>query len=584
MRAKLGFIVSALGLGLALGACAGDDIGSGEGDASSIPFAENSAEASAIKAVANDRSLDFDAFDDEVALHKKAAQNLIAYRDGDLDDAGDDNDFDTLAELYSVSYCKSTCLKKLLKYAKANGYYGGNENISVIFSPQSGDDTHLQRIADTIDAEADDTIDIAMYSYSHQEPVRGALQRALDRGVQIRFLADTDLANSASKGGGLEAMGINVRRVTKIMHHKFAIIDGPRDNETLDRASDAFIITGSANWSGSAATKYDENTLFMTGYTELALRLQRDFDYLYAGSKDAVHVEGLEWDQTRGDITDELIAENDDPNTDAFLTSYNFKPTASQGWSVLGTTVVTDQLVEIIAGAEKSMHIASGHFLNEPIAKAILDALENNPDLEVEIVLDCQEVSKSGNIASLKKAIEAAGGSIYYKCNTYRWHYKYADQMHHKYLVVDGKTLFTGSLNFSMNAEINTFENMLMFAGPEHAPLVASYLQNHAKVRGYGRDDNMQALTDLEEEIETGDSVPLNWKPAISMDLGDFQDLKDLIRAECPATKSWLQNGAAKTYNKYFNKQPQWFSYCKKDGYAWPSVPVNMRCSDTSCP
>lgn len=560
----------------ALAAC-GDGLGTGVDEANEIPWAEGSPEAKAILAVANDTTLGVAVFDDDMGLDARAAKGIVAHRDGaDLESREDDDPFDNLRELFSISYCKKSCLERILQYAKDNGRYGGNENISVVFSPQASEHTHLVKIAETIDQEADESIDIAMYSYSHSNPVRGALERAIARGVKVRFLADTDLASSSSKAGGLEELGIDVRRVTKIMHHKFAIIDGPRDDDSLGNAGTAHIISGSGNWSSSAGTIYDENTLFMTGYAELALRLQRDFDTLWAGSKDVAYTP-LTWDQTRADITDELIAENDDPNTDALLTSFNFKSTSSQGWSVLGTSVVADALVEGIGQAQRSIRVASGHLVSEPIAQAILDAISNNPSLTVEIALDCQETSKGGAIADIKEAIEDKGGSIFYKCNTYRWHYVYAQQMHHKYIIVDDEVLYTGSYNFSENAEDNTFENVLVFKGAEHAALIASYVQNHEMVRSYGRRDDLRALTDLREEIESGDSVPLSWDTAISMDLDTFLDLKDLIRENCPATKSWENTPEAKTYNKYFNTQPQWFSYCKKSGYPWPNVPADKR-------
>ncbi|MCA9623136.1 MAG: hypothetical protein KC731_29155, partial [Myxococcales bacterium] len=419
-----------LTLGLALAACGGADTESGVQDATSMPYADGTPEAAAILAVANDKSLDLVAFDEEVGLHKTAAKNLIAYRDGDPETDADDHRFAELRDLWSISYCKTSCFESLLAYAKDHGLYGGNGNISVVFSPQQNpDEQHLAKIAKLIDDEADETIDIALYSYSHSGPIRDAIERALDRGVKIRFLADTDLANSASKGGALEEIGIDVRRVTKIMHHKFAIIDGPRDDDSLDRAMSAHVVSGSANWSSSAGSLYDENTLFMTGYPEIALRLQRDFDTLWAGSKDKVW-QSFEWDQTRGNITDALIAQYDDPNTDVFLTSFNFKPTSSGGWSVLGTSVVTDELVKAIHTAETSIHVASGHFINLPVAQAILDVKTQRPDVEVDIILDCQEIPRDGEIVALKAAIEAAGGTIQYKCNTFRWHYKYAMEMH----------------------------------------------------------------------------------------------------------------------------------------------------------
>ncbi len=578
MMRRFALPLSALSLVIA---CGGADTGEAVSNQTGLPFAEGSNEAVAVLAVANDTSLGVEEFDsaEYVGLDGRAARNIVEHRDGpDPTTTEDDNPFDLLAELYGVSYCKNDCVNSLLEYAKRTGVYqdGSSGNAYVIFSPQAMENSHLTEAAKFIDG-AQHTVDIAMYSYSHQDPVRSALRRALERGVKIRFLANTDLANSESKAGGLEELGIDVRRVTKIMHHKFAIIDGPRDESSHGRAATARIVSGSGNWSSSAATKYDENTLFLNGYPELALRMQRDFDTLWAGSKDIVYNESLEWDTTSANISDELIAQYEDPNSHAYFTSVNFSPTSSKGWSVLGTTAVTDQLVAAIGSADTSIEIATGHFLSIPIASAVANALQSNPALDVKIVLDCQETSKSGEIADLKEDIEDAGGSIYYKCNTYRWHYKYANQMHHKYIVLDGDELYTGSLNFSDNAETNTFENILMFTGAEHASLVQSYRANFETVRAYGRENNLATLDELRDDIANGSTVPLTWNPPMSIDLGTFRDLKDLIREHCPATKSWTSVEGAQTYNQWFNQYPQWFTTCQKDGYPWPQVPYDMR-------
>ncbi len=565
-----------------LAACGGSDTGQAASDATDMPYAEGSREARAVLVISNDTELGFEQFDsnEHVGLDARAARNLVDHRDGpDPLSLDDDDPFDTLAELWGVPYCKSRCVGKLLDYAKRTGVFdslGDYGGARAIFSPQPMAYSHLVEAARLIDA-AEHSIDIAMYSYSHQDPVRGALERALDRGVAIRFLANTDLANSSSKAGGLEALGIDVRRVTKIMHHKFAIIDGPRSDDTLDRASTAKLLSGSGNWSSSAATIYDENTVVIEGgYPELTLRLQRDFDTLWAGSKDKVYEPSLVWDQTRADITDAIIAQVENPNTHAWFTSVNFEPTGNQGWSALGTTAVTDQLVAAITAAESSLDIASGHFVSIPIAQAVADALAADPDLEVRIVLDCQETSKGREIGELKEQIEAAGGSIYYKCNTHRWHYKLAKQMHHKYVIVDDAVLYTGSLNFSDNAESNTFENVLMFQGPEHAELLESYQENFVTVRQYGRADELAALTELQDEIVYGDAVPLTWAP-LSLELDTFGELKDLIREHCPATRYWEDTPEARTYDVLFNRYPQWFEHCEKTGYPWPEVPAELR-------
>src|SRR5690606_41326124 len=80
----------------------------------------------------------------------------------------------------------------------------------------------------------------------------------------------------------------------KIMHHKFMIIDGPR--RELERAATATLVTGSANWSDAAATRYDENTLFLQGHAVLLLRMQGEFNLLWEHSRDFVGNHELSFD------------------------------------------------------------------------------------------------------------------------------------------------------------------------------------------------------------------------------------------------------------------------------------------------
>jgi phosphatidylserine/phosphatidylglycerophosphate/cardiolipin synthase-like enzyme len=207
-----------------------------------------------------------------------AAKALLAYRDGA--DAtirtADDNLFDTVREVDDVKGVGSATLKRLVTLADTRGYLAAEKakQREVIFSPQLAAESHNAEVARVI-ASAKSSLDIAMYSYS-DAGIAAALADAVKRGVKVRFIfetasedrkATTSAALAATKSGKLEAMGVDVRWVNKIMHHKLMIVDGPRD--AAEAASTATLVTGSGNWSNGAATVYDENTLFMTGYPEL---------------------------------------------------------------------------------------------------------------------------------------------------------------------------------------------------------------------------------------------------------------------------------------------------------------------------
>ena len=136
------------------------------------------------------------------------------------------------------------------------------EHSEIIFSPAPPESSHLVRLAREIDA-AKSTIDIAIYSYA-DSGIGDALARAVARGVKVRFVYDKGgddarlaaASQATSTSGKLEAAGVNVRYISKIMHHKFMIVDGHRDD--LGLAKTAHLVTGSANWNSSAARTFDE--------------------------------------------------------------------------------------------------------------------------------------------------------------------------------------------------------------------------------------------------------------------------------------------------------------------------------------
>lgn len=549
-----------------------DAIAVGKGDGSIDPESD---EAKAVLLVVNDPAVGLRELDIDAALDRRAAENIIAHRNGADGEAGTDDDdmFDDLEELDQIGFVGQKAFDALLKYAIAEGYLDRVEDdgdapalmTDVIFSPQPSNNTHNARVAGLIDG-AKETIDVAMYSFSNAG-VRQALERAAARGVEIRFIFETAnedrklegeaLLDSAS--GQLEEHDIDVRYVNKIMHHKFMIIDGPRDD--LSRAASATIATGSANWSNSAGTRYDENTLFLRGHEELALRLQQEFNHLWDHSRDFVANEAIEFSPSGVEITDADIV--DGPDEHAYFTSDNFDvKEGGNTFSVTGRNTVSDQIIAAIGAADASILVASGHLRHRGISEAIIAKVQENPELDVRIYLDAQEyisktthddqvkeldaclaaaTSESKRRACLDKGflfgfmVGEAGAQVRYKWYAYRWHFSYAAQMHHKYLVIDGDELWTGSYNLSDNAEHNTFENMLRFSGEANRALVDAYTANFETIWETGRAEDL--LSNLREEIETADVIPMVFAP-MALEHAEVGSLKSLILANCPQANS----------------------------------------------
>jgi phosphatidylserine/phosphatidylglycerophosphate/cardiolipin synthase-like enzyme len=458
--------------------------------------------------------------------------------------------------------------------------------MDVIFSPQAPERSHnariaaiLQELVARIDAEeggdgSSHSIDIAMYSFS-DAAIKTALGQLVDRGVPVRMIfepARKDKGNPAgTKSAGLEEVGIDVRYINKIMHHKFMILDGPQQDP--GRARTAILVTGSGNWSGGAATRYDENTVFMRGKAELVLRMQREFDLLWHGSRDLVWDEDDHYFET-SPVTEEMIAGVEDPSVDVAFTSANFQlrgSTQSPSFRIIpGRSTIADVLVDLIEQAQSSIHIASGHLRSRPVADALVAWHEAHPDGDLRIYLDGQEYLSSwyhqDQLAEVEACLEDAGGSetaaqrcwdkgflfsyqvhsagvpLRYKFYAYRWDTSYADQMHNKFFIFDGQTLASGSYNLSDNAEHDTMENMIVYRDEALATVFETRFESlwtTGEAEGL-----LEALTNDITEGE-GD-VPLVFTP-MALDWEEVAALKETIADACPAVDSteYKRNAAA---------------------------------------
>jgi phosphatidylserine/phosphatidylglycerophosphate/cardiolipin synthase-like enzyme len=498
----------------------------------------------------------------------RVAGNIVKHRNGADGSAGtsDDDKYDTLAELDKVPYVGPATLNALLERARELGYVGGGDTqIDVMFSPLPAAQSHNARIAQLI-STAQHSLDIAIYSYS-DAGIAAALKERAAAGVDVRFIFDTaaedrkvtdPVARAATKSGRIESDGIDVRWVNQTMHNKFLIVDGPRDDASL--AGSAKIVMGSANWSASAATSFDENTLFIENSAELGAAYQHEFDILWKGSREFEGAATAQ-EQSSANVTVDQVA--DDPGMQAYFTSSNFTPGGTDGttWRVdKAKTTMTDQWNAGIARATGSIHIATTHMRLRPFVEALIAKKQANPSIDIKVYLDQQEyISPSGdtfqkgeldtclaaattdtqrtnclyNDFLFSKMLVDAGIDLRFKSYAYRWDFTYAEQMHSKYMVVDGKELFTGSWNHSMNSEQATFENGLHLFGAAYGGVVSQFAQNFNTIW----DTNRSKLAPLRTTISTSSTIPLIY-PSMALTYQEYTDLKTLIRANCTVADS----------------------------------------------
>ena len=568
---RFGFLLGLLAV-TALSACvdaevedaADESFPSGKADGG---IDEGSPEALGVLALVNDAGLTAATLKAEAGITSRVATNIVTHRrgpDGSVN-TPDDDKFDTLRELDAIPYVGPATLNALLEAARARGLVTSGAKVDVVFSPQLAAQSHNARIAQLVRG-AQHSIDIAIYSYS-DAGISAALADAVARGVKVRFLFETAnddrklvdaAARAASKSGKLEAVGIDVRYVNKILHHKFLIVDGPRDDAA--RAATAKLVTGSANWSSTGGTVYDENTMFIENSALLSAAFQREFDLLWTGSRDFVGPAPAQGAST-ANITPAQVP--DEAGLGVLFTSPNFKAGGADGttWSVnKDSTVVANVWVDAIRRAERSIHIASGHMRLRPVAEALIAKKAASPNLDIKIYLDQQEfISASGHTAQIaevadctarattpgqkrdclandflfSRALVDANIDVRFKSFAYRWNASYAAQMHSKYMVIDGKELISGSYNLSMNAEQATFENALHVSGAQFGALLSQFEANFTAIWATGAGK----LSSLRSQIATSSTIPLVFD-AMSLTYQEFEALRAHIRANCSLADS----------------------------------------------
>lgn len=115
-------------------------------------------------------------------------------------------------------------------------------------------------------------------------------------------------------------------------------------------------------------------------------------------------------------------------------------------------------VIQGINSAKKSIHVAAYSFTSKPIAEALLSASKRGVD--VKVIAD--EKSNSGKysattyLANNKVPVKLDGNYPIF---------------HHKFMVIDGVNLETGSFNYSAAAAKSNAENVLMLW---NVPAIAS--------------------------------------------------------------------------------------------------------------
>lgn len=135
------------------------------------------------------------------------------------------------------------------------------------FSPSDPVTSRITSAIRTADSEAL----FAMFTYTHND-MSAALLQVLGEGAEVRGMIE-NIFDPGEEFSYLEAQGVNVKyhALDGDLHHKYAVMDAGAPGSV------PVVVTGSHNWSYTAETANDENTLIIYD-ADIALLYKAEFE------------------------------------------------------------------------------------------------------------------------------------------------------------------------------------------------------------------------------------------------------------------------------------------------------------------
>jgi phosphatidylserine/phosphatidylglycerophosphate/cardiolipin synthase-like enzyme len=209
-----------------------------------------------------------------------------------------------------------------------------------------------------------------------------------------------------------------------LMHHKFCVVDGLK------------VLTGSMNPTNNGAHKNNNNLIIIKSKL-LAQNYLSEFEKMYSGK----------FKKKEGNsnlVNEQIILEVNKRN----ITIKNyFCPKDNCAY----------RIKEELKKANKSIHFMTFSFTNDGIANILL--LQQLKGVKVEGVMEARQVSKYSKFQVLK----FQGVNVSKDSNK--------QNMHHKFFVIDSKTVITGSMNPTGGGDSRNDENVVVIEDEEIAKM-----------------------------------------------------------------------------------------------------------------
>lgn len=298
------------------------------------------------------------------------------------------------------------------------------------------------------------TIDFAFYGLSKQDEILEALIKAQNRGVKIRGIVDKNVDNKNDYSGteySINKLGKNViktdyefeiEKLNKIknkeiefnydffkghiMHNKFCIID----NE--------IVWTGTVNISSTGTGGFNENNACIIYSKDFARIFKQEFEQMYVSGR---------FHENKYPIYSKTGIDVGDKNIQVYFSPNKF---------IINTVILPE-----IARAQDYIYLSMFLITNNKIVQSLIDAHKRG--VEIRMIIDAHHALQP---YSKHEELRKAG----IKVKVENW----AGKMHAKTVIIDDKTVITGSANWTYSAFKYNDENLLIF---KNAPEEVKFLK-----------------------------------------------------------------------------------------------------------
>ncbi len=276
---------------------------------------------------------------------------------------------------------------------------------------------------------AESTVDVAAYDFD-LESVRDALVAVHERGVQVRFVTDSDNVDERAVRQLVRA-GIPVVEDNRgaIMHDKFLVIDGQ------------VVWTGSWNLTENGTYRNNNNAVRIVS-AALAENYTAEFEEMFI-------------DRAFGPTS-----VSDTPHPEVMIARPGIGEPVQIDNYFAPEDGVLDRILELVEGAGESIRFMAFSFTDDRLGEAVKQ--QSKAGIEVQGVFEARgadtEYSEYGRLSRARPPLDVlTDGNPYI--------------LHHKVIIVDDKVVILGSFNFSESANELNDENVLIIHDRDVAAL-----------------------------------------------------------------------------------------------------------------